>query len=186
MDIELAFSTVLAAAGSVAAVGFIAKLFANTLATAAIKKYELVNARSLEEERKSNQKEIELIRSQLSKLQKEHEVVFSSIYAKREQIVTHLYCLMSEFTMLADDKLRDPSVDINAKHTELANYFDSNRLYFSREVAIEITQVMSTTYGLRELQSGEQYRKLAHKLKIQVYDHMEILFRDLLKIEEHQ
>lgn len=110
MELKEAFLTILAAAGSSAAIGFLAMLFANSLASAAIKRYELVNAQALEDQRLSHQKELEDVKSQLAKIQKEHEVVFSNLYVKRETVVINLYKLMSELALLADHKLRDSSI----------------------------------------------------------------------------
>ncbi|MGY3862584.1 hypothetical protein ACW5WN_13415 [Aeromonas lacus] len=84
MDLISAFSTIIAAGGSVAAIGFLARLFANSLASFVINRFNLINAKALDEQRLVHQKEIEDIKSQLNKLQKEHEIVFSSLYIKRE------------------------------------------------------------------------------------------------------
>ncbi|MDE1359119.1 hypothetical protein L9W73_17755 [Vibrio aestuarianus] len=112
MVLNEAFSTILAAAGSVAAIGFLAKLFANSIASAAIKRYELVNAQALEEQKLTHQKELEDIKSQLVKLQKEHEIVFGNLYVKREKVVINLYKLMSELALLAEHKRKDSSIEI--------------------------------------------------------------------------
>lgn len=185
MDLQSAFSIILAGAGSAAAVGFLAKLFANTLTTIAIKKFDLVNAKDLEEQKLRHNKELEKIKSQMNKLQKEHEVVFSSLYAKRESAVINLYKLMSEFALLVENKLKTPGISIDYKCNELIEYFELNRLYFPREVALEINHVLNMSSKLVKYQNMEEYQQLVFNLKIQVFDHMELTFRDLLKVEEY-
>jgi hypothetical protein len=186
MDPESAFSIILAAAGSVTAVGFIAKLFTNTLTSIAIKKFDLVNAKALEEQKLSHNKDLEEIKSQMNKLQKEHEIVFSSLYAKRESVVINLYKLMSEFALLVENKLKVPDTSIDYKCNELIEYFDLNRLYFPQEVALEINHVLNIASKLVKYQNIEEYQQLAFNLKIHVYDHMELTFRELLKVEDYR
>ncbi|EHH1047326.1 hypothetical protein MA615_004164 [Vibrio vulnificus] len=181
-----AFSTVLAAAGSVAAIGFLAKLFANSIASAAIKRYELVNAQALEEQKLTHQKELEDIKSQLVKLQKEHEIVFSNLYVKREKVVINLYKLMSELALLAEHKRKDSSIEIDTKCRALIDYFELNRLYFPRDIAGEINNVINTVFYLSNDPEHEKYEQLVFQLKIQVYDQMESAFRELLKIEDYR
>ncbi|WP_261856940.1 hypothetical protein [Photobacterium sanguinicancri] len=187
MDFESAFRIILAAAGSTAAIGFIGKLFANTIATGAIKKYDLVNAQTLEEQKQQYQKEIESLKSQLLKLQKEHEVAFSSLYQRREEVITKLYKLMNNFVEVSDKKLRvDNSLDIEPSFRELSYFFDLNRLYFPQSVALDINGVIVTGYGLLKSENEKEYEHLASQLKIQVFNQMEFVFRKMLKSEEHR
>lgn len=186
MELKEAFLTIFAAAGSSAAIGFLAKLFANSLASAAIKRYELVNAKSLEEQKLAHQKELEDVKLQLAKIQKEHEIVFSNLYIKRENVIINLYKLMTEFALLANNKLRDPSVEIDEKFKALADYFELNRLYFPCDMALEINDVINTASLLINNNDQTEYRQLVFKLKIQVYDQMESKFRGLLKIEDYR
>ena len=86
MDLESAFATIFAAFGSSAALCVVAKLFANTIATGMIKKYELVNQTKLELQKTEYQKEIENLKSQLSQLQKEHEVTFTSLLSIKFEV----------------------------------------------------------------------------------------------------
>ena len=186
MALNEAFSTILAAAGSVTAIGFLAKLFANSIASAAIKRYELVNAQALEEQKLTHQKELEDIKSQLVKLQKEHEIVFGNLYVKREKVVINLYKLMSELALLAEHKRTDSSIEINTKCTALIDYFELNRLYFPQDIAREINDVINTVFHLGNDPEHEKYEQLVFQLKIQVYDQMESAFRELLKIEDYR
>lgn len=186
MDFKDAFTTILAGAGSAAAIGFVAKLFANSLASAAMKKYDLVNAQALESLKLVHQKELEDIRSQLNKLQKEHEIVFGSLYIKREEVVHHLYKLMSEVTLLATHKQKDPQIDIADKCQTLLDYFDLNRLCFPKDVANDINTVMNTVFELNNDPNKTEYKQLVFQLKIQVYSQMEAQFRELLKTEDYR
>lgn len=186
MELKEAFLTILAAAGSSAAIGFLAMLFANSLASAAIKRYELVNAQALEDQRLSHQKELEDVKSQLAKIQKEHEVVFSNLYVKRETVVINLYKLMSELALLADHKFRDSSIEIDDKCKALIDYFELNRLYFPCDVALDINNVINTVFFLSNDPGKTEYEQLVFKLKIQVYDEMESTFREFLKIEDYR
>jgi len=183
MELKEAFITISAAAGSVATVGFLAKLFANSLASVAIKRFDLVNAQTLEKQKLEHQEELENIKSQLSKLQKEHEIVFGSLYVKREKVVINLYKLMSELTFLAEHRLRDSSIEISDNCNVLINYFELNRLYFPRDVALKINNVINTVFQLSCNPEQAEYKQLVANLKIQVYDQMESIFRELLKIE---
>lgn len=183
MELQEAFLTILAAAGSSAAIGFLAKLFANSLASIAIKRYELVNTQALEEQRLSHQKELEDVKSQLAKIQKEHEIVFSNLYLKREKAVINLYKLMSELAILADHKLRDSSIEIGDKCKTLIEHFELSRLYFPCDVALQINGVINTVFRLSNNPSQTEYEQLVFKLKTQVYEEMESTFRELLKIE---
>lgn len=186
MELREAFITIFAGAGSVAMIGFVAKLFANSLASVAIKRFDLVNAQALEEQRLAHKKELEGIKLQLSKLQKEHEIVFGSLYVKRESVVINLYKLMSELALLAENKLRDSSIEISDNCNALINYFELNRLYFPSNVALDINNVINTVSQLSYNPEQAEYKQLVSKLKIQVYDQMESTFRDLLKIEEYR
>lgn len=186
MDWSSAFSTITAAAGSTATVAFIAKLFANTLATRTIKKFELVNVITLEEEKAKHQRDIEEVKLQLSKLQKEHEIVFSSLYLKRQEVIISLYKLMSNFVIIANSNTHSRTTQITEQLDELVNYFDNNRLYFPEDVAIEINNVMNIACKLSKKKYNNEYQQLLLELKIQVYDQMENIFRELLKTENYR
>lgn len=187
MDFKDAFTTIMAAAGSAASIGFLVKLFANSLASAAMKKYELVNAQALESQRVEHQKELQKIKSQLTQLQKEHEIVFSSLYAKREEVVNNLYKLMCEVTLLVANGKKNPDIDISDKSQALIDYFDQHRLYFPKDIADDINQVMNTVYSLSHDDIDEtDYEDLFFQLKLQVFDRMEYKFREFMKIEHYR
>lgn len=186
MSLESAFTTIFAAIGSSAALGVVAKLFANTIATGVIKKYELVNQAKLESQRTEYQKEIESLKSQLSQLQKEHEVTFTSLYKKREDCITELYRLMLSCLSLADKKLEDFSINLETDFRALNDYFDHHRLYFPKDIALEINKVMNLGYTLVHEKSEEKYEQQLQFLCVKVFDQMEDLFRDMLKAENHR
>lgn len=190
MDWSSAFSTITAAAGSTATVAFIAKLFANTLATRTIKKFELVNVITLEEEKSKHQRDIEEVKLQLSKLQKEHEIVFSSLYLKRQEVIITLYKLMSNLVIIANSNsnsnTHSRTTQITEQLDDLVNYFDNNRLYFPEDVAIEINNVMNIACKLSKKKYNNEYQQLLLDLKIQVYNQMENIFRELLKTENYR
>ncbi|MFA0345469.1 MULTISPECIES: hypothetical protein [unclassified Vibrio] len=187
MDFKEEFSTILVAVmGSTALIGFLAKLFANSLASAAIKRFELINAKALEKQKLEHEKQLEDIKSQLTKLQKEHEVVFANLYVKREKAVITLYKQMNELALLADNKLRDSSIEIDDKCRALIEHFELSRLYFPRDIASEINNVINTVYHLTSYENQTQYEQLVFQLKIQVFDQMESTFRKLLKIEDYR
>lgn len=187
VDIGIAFSTVIAAAGSAASVGFLAKLFSNSIAKAAINRFELVNAKALEEQKQQYSLEIEKLKSQLIKLQNEHEVVFSKLYVKREEIITKLYKMMCQFVELSHAKLLDENVDTSEVFNEMKDYFEDHRLYFPNEVLYEVNKVFGKC-GL--LSSGECEREerqaFTNQITIMVYSHIESIFKGILKIEDHQ
>ncbi|MDC9515410.1 hypothetical protein PSH47_19900 [Pseudoalteromonas sp. CST5] len=186
MGLESAFTTIFAAIGSSAALGIVAKLFANTIAKGVIKKYELVNQTKLETQKAEYQKEIESLKSQLSQLQKEHEVTFTSLYKKREDCITELYRLMLGCLSLADKKLEDFSINLETDFRALNDYFDHHRLYFPKDIALEINNVMNLGYKLVHEKSEQKYEEQLQVLRIEVFDQMEDLFRDMLKAENHR
>lgn len=186
MDLDIAFSTILAAAGSTASVGFLAKLFANSIATATIKRFELVNAKALEEQKQQYSLEIESLKSQLIKLQNEHEVVFSKLYVKREEIITKLYKMMCHFVDLSEKKLRDETVDISEKFAEMKDYFEDHRLYFPNEVLYQVNRVLGECRFLSSDEcEKEERRALTEKVLLSVYTDIESIFKGILKIEDH-
>ncbi|WP_166109309.1 hypothetical protein [Pseudoalteromonas sp. Z9A5] len=186
MNIDSAFTTIFAAIGSTAALGVIAKLFVNTIATATIKKYELVNQTKLETQKADYQKEIESLKLQLNKIQKEHEVTFTSLYKKREDCISVLYSKMLASISLADKKLVDFSIDLEPSFGDLNDYFDRHRLYFPKDVALEINNVMNDGYELVHSTVEVEFEMLLRSLCNKVFDEMEDLFRDLLKAENHR
>ncbi len=186
MSLESAFTTLFAAISSTAALGVVARLFANTIAKGVIKKYELVNQAKLESQRAEYQKEIESLKSQLSQLQKEHEVTFTSLYKKREDCITELYRLMLSCLSLADKKLEDFSINLETDFRVLNDYFDHHRLYFPKDIALEINEVMNLDYTLVHEKSEEKYEQQLQFLCAKVFDQMEDLFRDMLKAENHR
>ena len=186
MNIESAFTTIFAVAGSTAALGVVAKLFANTIATVTIKKYELVNQTKLEAQKADYQKEIESLKLQLNKIQKEHEVTFTSLYKKREDCISEMYCKMLACMSLAGKKLVDFSIDLEPSFRELNDYFDRHRLYFPKDVALEINNVMSDGHELVHSTIEVEFEMLLRNMCNKVFDQIEDLFRDLLKAENHR
>ncbi|WP_217516224.1 hypothetical protein [Vibrio metschnikovii] len=186
MDLESAFATIFAAFGSSAALCVVAKLFANTIATGMIKKYELVNQTKLELQKTEYQKEIENLKSQLSQLQKEHEVTFTSLYKKREDCITELYRRTLGCLSLANKKLENFSINLETDFRALNDYFEHHRLYFPKDIALEINNVMNLGYQLVHEKSEEKYEEQLKVLCSKVFDQMEDLFRDMLKAENHR
>lgn len=186
MNLTEAFNLITAAAVSVGVVGFIARLFANTIASVAIKKFELINSKELEDLKLEHQRELEGIKYQIGKLQKEHEIAFSSLYTKREDVISKLYKLMIDVVEVTGKKSINENIDISTAFSELQVFFDLNRLYFPGLVALEINQVINTSYSLAHADNDSEYQKLATQLKIEVFDKMEHTFRQMLKTEDHR
>ncbi len=184
MSFQDAFTLIFAAAGSTAAIGFIGKLFANTIASVAIKKYELINAKKLEQIKSENQSQLEELKSQLAKLQKEHDIVFGSIYRKREEIISNLYKLMADFLSITSNSQRTGE-STNSAFEKLSNYYDINRLYFPHDIACKINQVINLAHAISSASSEAEIKELLFKLTILVFDDMELIFREMLRTELH-
>ncbi|WP_240701557.1 hypothetical protein [Vibrio lentus] len=187
MDFEIAFSTVIAAAGSVVSIGFLAKLFANSIATAAIKRFDLVNSKALEEQKQQYSLEIENLKSQLVQLQNEHEVVFSKLYVKREEIITTLYKMMCRFVELSHEKLRDENVDTSELYDQMKDYFEDHRLYFPNEILHKVNRLFVKCGSLSSGECEKEDRQaLTNQITVIVYSQIESIFKGILKIEDHQ
>lgn len=184
MNIESAFSIILTVAGSALSLGLIGKAFTNVIASVVIKRYELVTLKTLEKEKKENQKEIEELKLKLTKLEKEHDISFSNIYKKREEIITNLYILMTEYlehcTVEFNPNQRE---ETREKYKEMTQFYLKNRLYFSTESSIKVFEALVNGGKIIDAKNKDEFSEHLKIFNDQVLSEIPNLFKSLLMIE---
>ena len=169
----------------------------------------VVGKRIIENVKQANAKEIEELKGQITKLQKEHEIAFSSVYHKQADIISTLYghilnCkdtldswsdvwLHIEFADLKPEAVDEVMTGtqkiasmLREEHEKLSQYYRPHSLYFSKSTIKNISKLescikvaLNNFVNATDLRSDERKRTDAMERTQELAENMQVTLDQL-------